>query len=145
MQKIRDDIDYSKPINLKRLSPLKRISVAIAAKWRETDIAQKNRNRAMDAKYAKMAAKDALLKDALLATIYAELENNKSLKGINGESESVLLEVQRDYIYSLDRILGGSEFLLYNIRRVQEAEDFRACFEDMPILLSVTKRRMDDA
>lgn len=145
MHKIRDDIDYNQPINLKRLNPLKRITTAACAKFRETEYARKSRNKAMDAKYAAMEAKDNILKNALLATIYAELENNNSLKSINGVEEEIILEVQSEYIYSLNRIITSSEFLLYNLQIIEEEENFRRCFEDMPILLRVNKRRMVDA
>lgn len=99
----------------------------------------------MDAKYAAMEVKDNILKNALLATIYAELENNNSLKSINGVEEEIILEVQSEYIYSLNRIITSSEFLLYNLQIIEEEENFRRCFEDMPILLRVNKRRMVDA
>lgn len=137
---IRKELDTEKPINLHRLSSFMKLYAGIITKWRDTKLYKINLNKRLEAEHQEQVQKDEKLKEILLAQIYSELTNNLSLAKRGEVCDSIIISVKSSYFSSLDRILGSKDFLLYDIKRVEEVSDLRIAFSDMPILLEVRKK-----
>lgn len=141
---VRKELDMGSPINLRKLSPLMKIYAGIISKWRETKYYKTQFNKRKEAAYAMQVKHDECLKDALLALIYKELDDNTSLSAKSEECVSVVLQINSRYIHSIDRVLKGKEFLPYYVERVEEEPDFRLAYPEMPILLKINKRSLQE-
>lgn len=141
---VRKELDMGSPINLRKLSPLMKIYAGIISKWRETKYYKTQFNKRKEAAYAMQVKHDECLKDALLALIYKELDDNTSLSAKSEECVSVVLQINSRYIHSIDRVLKGKEFLSYYVERVEEEPDFRLAYPEMPILLKINKRSLQE-
>lgn len=141
---VRRELDMSSPVNLRKLSPLMKIYAGVISKWKETKYYKTQFNKRKEAAYAVQVKHDECLKDALLALIYKELDDNTSLGTKSEECISVVLQINSRYIHSIDRVLRGKEFLPYCVERVKEEPDFRLAYPEMPILLKVTKRSLQE-
>ena len=138
--KIRNELDIDKPVNLKRLKPTMKIYAGIITKWRQTKFYQTAARNRAEAEYTRQVQRDENLKSLLLAQMYRELTNNTTLQSRGEVCQEIILEVNNDYRDSLDRILTHRDFIAYDISRVDENEDIRKAFNNMPILLRVSKK-----
>lgn len=137
---VRDSLNLEKPVNLRRLSSPMKLYVGIVMKWRESKMYKVKINKQLQAEYLEQVKRDDKLKEVLLAQIYNELNNNHTL-GEKGEvCDSIVLSVKSKYFASLERVLSHKDFLMYDIRRVEENSDIRVAFKNMPILLEVRKK-----
>lgn len=141
---IRNELDVSKPVNLRRLTPAMKIYAGIASRWHDSDTYKRRVEKRLEETHAASVQKDERLKEALLVQIFKELDNNQSL-GEKGEvCDSLILCVQSQYIYSLDRVLRHKDFLPYEIEKIDEDTDLRTAFKDMPILIRVKKKLLQE-
>lgn len=141
---IRRELDLDKPVNLRRLSPAMKIYAGLACKWRETNFYRTKLNKRLEADYAARVKRDEKLKEALMVVIYKELDNNSLLSSRGEESQELVICVKSNFIHSLDRILTHKDFLPYVISKVEEDPDVRKAFPEMPILLRVSKKKLQE-
>lgn len=139
---VRNELDFQKPVNLRRLSPMMKIYAGIVSKWHETNYYLTNLHKRQEAAYAAQVQRDEKLKEALLVQIFKELNNNHSMKAKGEECDEVILCVQSKFIHSLDRILTHKDFLPYIIAKVPEDPDIRLAFPEMPVLVKVQKKKL---
>lgn len=137
---MRNELDVTKPVNLRRLTPLMKIYAGIMSKWNATDWHKTRLNERLEIAHALQVEKDEKLKEALLVQIYKELNDNHTLSDYNEICREVVLCVQSDFIHSLDRVLKHKDFLPYVVTKVSENADVRLAFPDMPVLLRVSKK-----
>lgn len=137
---IRKELNTEKPINLHRLSSVMKLYAGIVTKWHSTKFYKINLNKRLEAEQQEQIQKDEKLKELLLAQVYNELTNNASLSEKGEVCDSVILSVKSDYFSSLSRILSSKDFLLYDVRRIEEFSDLRTAFEKMPILIEFKKK-----
>lgn len=121
-----------------------KVYAGIVSQWHTSKFYKDSYNKRRDAEHLKRVQRDNLLKDALLVRIYQELDSNSTLSTKGEECTEVQMCIKSKYIHSLDRIIGGKEFLPYNIVRVSEDSDLRIAFSDMPIILCITKRSLQE-
>ncbi len=141
---IRRELDLDQPINLRRLSPAMKIYAGLASKWRETSFYKTKLNKRLEADYAARVKRDEKLKEALMVVIYKELDNNSLLSSRGEESQELIICVKSNFIHSLDRILTHKDFLPYVITKVEEDPDIRKAFPEMPILIKVSKKKLQE-
>lgn len=139
---VRKELDVSKPINLRKLSPVMKIYVGIVKKWQSSDWYQTNYNKRLEEIYMKQVQKDESLKEMMLAQLYKELSQNATLHEKGLTTKSVVLQIDSNYKDSLQRVLSHKDFLQYNMQIVEENNDLRIAFPDMPILVKVTKKSL---
>lgn len=138
---VRKELDVSEPINLRKLSPSKKIYAGVLSSWHNTRYYKKKYAKRKEIEEQVRIQKDERLKDYLLAMIYKELDNQTISKRLQTGEEclEVIIQVNSVSIYSLNRVLKSKEFLPYKIERIQEEKDFRIAFPDMPVLIRVQK------
>lgn len=141
---MRKELDVDAPVNLRRLSPKMKIYAGLVSKWHESKFYKSQYNKRMDAMHAEQVRRDEKLKEALLVIIYRELNNNKSLKAKGEECSEIIVCVKSKFIHSLDRIIEHKEFLPYVLKKIDEEPDVRTAFPEMPILLCVKKKVLDN-
>lgn len=139
---VRKELDFDHPVNLRRLKPFMKIYAGAICKWRESERYKNGLNKRLEQEYAKRVKQDEKLKEVLLALIFKELDNNHSMEKKGEECAEIVLCVKSKFIYSLNRILDHKDFLPYVITKVEEEEDLRVAFPEMPILLRVSKRTL---
>lgn len=142
---IRKELDTTKPINLRKLSPFMKIYAGIVSSWHNTRYYKRKYTKRKEVEEQTRIQKDDRLKDYLLAFIYKELDNNdiaKSIDDVNDECLEIIVQIKSNSIHSLERVLRSKEFLPYEIERIPEHKDFRLAYPEMPILLRVRKRTL---
>lgn len=121
-----------------------KIYAGLASKWRETSFYKTKLNKRLEADYAARVKRDEKLKEALMVVIYKELDNNSLLSSRGEESQELIICVKSNFIHSLDRILTHKDFLPYVITKVEEDPDIRKAFPEMPILIKVSKKKLQE-
>lgn len=139
---IRDELCVDQPINLKKLSPFMKIYAGIIVRVHESKYYKNKLNARIEERYLEQTRKDEMVKDCILAMIYRELNNNKSLEDKGDVCASVILSVSSRYSDSLQRIITHKDFLSYDVEIVDENQDMRQAFPSMPVLLQVKKREV---
>ena len=140
--KIRDELDFRQKINVRKLSPLMKIYAGLVTQWHETSIYKRKLNKSLENEAVQQMQRDDRLKEVLLAQIFRELNANTQLESEGKVCQSIVVSVEAKYKKSLDRVLRHRDFLPYRIRYVEENEDLRKAFKDMPYLLKVEKRKV---
>lgn len=138
--KIRDVLDLSKPINARRLTPIMKIYAGINLKWRESEGYRKKLNKSLENAAIARMQRDEMLKQHILAQIHRELNNNTDLAAEGKICQSIIISVSATHRKSLNRVLEHKDFLPYEIKVVPENEDLRKAFKDMPYLIKVSKK-----
>ena len=138
--KIRDELNVDKPINLRRLTPRIKLYAGFMVKIHESRWYQTGRYKKEEQDYAKQVQQDERLKNALLAVLYRELVDNKTLSDKKDTCKEITVSIDSKYQKSLDRILKQKDFIMYDIKRVEEQPDIRKAFPDMAIILQVSKK-----
>ena len=121
-----------------------KIYAGIVSKWHETNYYKTNLNKRLEADYAERVRRDEMLKEALLVIIYKELDNNQSMSKKGEECTEIVVCVKSKFIHSLDRILKHKDFLPYIIEKVPEEPDARTAFPEMPILINIRKKNLQE-
>lgn len=138
--KVREELDVTAPINLRRLSPVMKIYAGFLTMWYNTSFYKTGLHKRQEDENIRMMQRDENLKDLLLAQIYNELINNRTLNERGEECSVVYLSVDSKYRKSLERVIHHKDFLPYDVEIVQENSDLRLAFHDMPYLLKVSKK-----
>jgi hypothetical protein len=138
--KIRDELNVDEPINLRRLTPRIKLYAGFMVKIHESRWYQTGRHKKEEQDYAKQVQQDERLKNALLAVLYRELVDNKTLSDKKDTCKEITVSIDSKYQKSLDRILKQKDFIMYDIKRVEEQPDIRKAFPDMAIILQVSKK-----
>lgn len=138
--KIRNELNVDAPVNLRRLKPKMKLYAGLMVKIHESRWYQTNLHKKEEQEYARQLQQDENLKDALLAILYRELVDNRTLSERNDKCNELLIKVNSKYAKSLNRILTHKDFIIYDLKRVQEQPDIRKAFPDMDILLMASKR-----
>lgn len=148
---VRSVLDTDKNINLRRLSAKDKILAGIITQWKNTTVYKNNSQRKKEAEYLKQLKQDEDLKNILLAIMYRELVQNKTLDSKGKICESIIIEVNHQYEASLGRLFPNlfgnpgetnKDFLSYDVLRVEENADLRVAFKDMPIRLLCSKKHL---
>jgi len=137
---IRNALDLSAPVNLRRLSPAMKVYAGIVAMYRNTEFYKRGLHKKLEASVVKGMQEDEMLKEALLAMIFKELDSNSSLEKEGKVCRSMVISVDASKKKSLDRVIGHNDFLPYQIQYVQENRDIRLAFKNMPFLIRVSKK-----
>lgn len=149
---IRHEVDINQPLNLRRLSPVQKVIVAIRKEFAESSFFMKSKRARQQNAHRALIMKEDHAKELILAEIYKQLgsENPSCVEGervheiiiaVNPEYKNVLFDTKNkngDVIRK--SIFSHSDFLQYEISRVGENADFRRAFSDMPYLFRVTKK-----
>lgn len=138
--KLRNELDFSQPVNLHRLSPTMKIYAGIVSKWHESDMYKQKCSKSLEAANIARMQKDENLKNILLAQIFKAFSGDTGTAGAAGDCKSVVLRIDAAYKKSLDRVLKNRDFLSYDIEFVEENPDIRKAFVNMPYLLRVSKK-----
>lgn len=141
---VRNELDFEKPINLRRLKPLMKIYAGFIVKWHETEFYKTALNKRLEADYAAKIQRDEKLKEALLVVIFKELDNSKAVSSYGEESKEIVVQIKSKYIHSFDRIVNHKDFLPYELIKVDENPDLRKAFPEMPVLIRVRKKQMNE-
>lgn len=149
---IRKIIDTTKPINLKELSPIQKVVVAVKTAFNESKFISSSRIKREQSEHrARLQAEDQL-KDVLLAKVYQALVANTLTKEQDVSVQKVYIKVDskyKNYLFDeFDRegrllnksILKHLDFAQYNCAIVQENADLRRAFPEMPYLLEFSKK-----
>lgn len=141
---IRRELDLNEPVNLRRLSPMMKVYAGIASKWHDTKFYRTRLNKRLEADYAAKVKRDEKLKEAMMVIIYKELDSNSLLSSKGEESQELVLCIKSNFIHSLDRILTHKDFLPYVVTKVEEDPDVRKAFPEMPVLVKVSKKKLQE-
>lgn len=137
---IREELCTDKPINLRKLSPFMKVYAGILTWYRESNFYKRGEHKRLEQQHAAQVQRDETLKDILLALIYKELSQNSGLKDKDDVCVEAVFKIDAKYKDSLERILTHQDFILYDIKRIEENSDARIAFPMMPILISVKKK-----
>lgn len=151
---LRNVIDVTQPINLRKLSPLSKVIVAIKKEWQSSSFVQTSQRNREDASHRERVKKEETIKQMILTQLYQELSKSRSLSSRNLETSSVVIAVKPEYkdilFDELDKagntihvgILNHSDFSQYDMIRIQENSDMRKAFPDMPILFKCSRKQI---
>lgn len=146
--KVRRILDVDKSVNLRKLAPNEKIKAGFLVQWHQTKTYQRFKQRADEELYRKQVKADEALKSLLLANLYGELSKNSTMSEKGKECDEIVLTVNYKFIDSLHRLFPNlfgedgevnKDFLAFNIELVDECEDIRRAFPDMPVLLRCSK------
>lgn len=138
--KIRNELDVTAPVNLRKLKPLTKIQAGFITMWHNTEWYRTGLNKKIEEENLRRMQQDEMLKDLILSQIYRELIKDTTMKEHGKVCQSVILSIDAKYRFSLKRILTHKDFLPYNIEMVPENADLRKAFKDMPYLIKVSKK-----
>lgn len=137
---IRKELNVDVPVNLRRLSPFMKLYAGFMVKVHESKWYQTNKHKKEEQAHALQVKQDERLKDALLAIMYRELVDNKTLRDRDDVCQEITIAVDSRHVKSLDRIINHKDFIIYDIQRISENPDLRKAFPTMQVLLRVSKK-----
>ena len=138
---MRKELDMLKPINLRKLSPLMKVYAGIQAKWHESKTYKTNLNKRLEQTYFEKVQKEERIKESLLALIFRELVDNHTLKSKDAVCSEITISISSAYKEILAKVIQTKDFLPYNVTFVSENPDLRKAFQDMPILIRISKKQ----
>lgn len=149
---IRKEVDVDQPLNLRRLSPLQKITVSLRKEWKSTSF-YRNADLARErVAHQKKIAREEDAKRAILGKVYTELIRKADARKDVGTIDEVIVAVDASFSdilfdrYNSDGellykgILNHSDFAQYDIEVIQENHDIRLAFPNMQYLLRVRKK-----
>lgn len=149
---IRKEVDVDQPLNLRRLSPLQKITVSLRKEWKSTSF-YRNADLARErVAHQKKIAREEDAKRAILGKVYTELIRKADARKDVGTIDEVIVAVDASFSdilfdrYSSDGellykgILNHSDFAQYDIKVIQENHDIRLAFPHMQYLLRFRKK-----
>ena len=149
---IRKDVDVDQPLNLRRLSPLQKITVSLRKEWKSTSF-YRNADLARErVAHQKKIAREEDAKRAILGKVYTELIRKADARKDVGTIDEVIVAVDASFSdilfdrYNSDGellykgILNHSDFAQYDIEVIQENHDIRLAFPHMQYLLRFRKK-----
>lgn len=148
---VRTELDHNKPINLKKLTPYEKVKAGIISQIRQNNFYLKLKRQKEEEEYLRSLKEDETLKNLILAELYAELNQNRTLSKKDLICNEVIVTVDAKFLPSLKRLLPNlffdegephKDFLPFNIERVKENADIRRAFSDMPVLLRASAKRI---
>lgn len=138
--KVRSIVDTDKPVNLKELKPVDKVVAGFISQWHQTSFYKKIKRKESEEEYAKLSKMDESLKETILTYVYAELNRNTSLSRYDTKCVELVLAINAKYKDSLGRIMHHKDFLPFNLELIEENGDMRRAFNNMAILLKITKK-----
>ena len=149
---IRKEVDVDQPLNLRRLSPLQKITVSLRKEWKSTSF-YRNADLARErVAHQKKIAREEDAKRAILGKVYTELIRKADARKDVGTIDEVIVAVDASFSdilfdrYNSDGellykgILKHSDFAQYDIEVIQENHDIRLAFPHMQYLLRFRKK-----
>ncbi len=149
---IRKEVDVDQPLNLRRLSPLQKITVSLRKEWKSTSF-YRNADLARErVAHQKKIAREEDAKRAILGKVYTELIRKADARKDVGTIDEVIVAVDASFSdilfdrYNSDGellykgILNHSDFAQYDIEVIQENHDIRLAFPHMQYLLRFRKK-----
>ena len=149
---IRKEVDVVQPLNLRRLSPLQKITVSLRKEWKSTSF-YRNADLARErVAHQKKIAREEDAKRAILGKVYTELIRKADARKDVGTIDEVIVAVDASFSdilfdrYNSDGellykgILNHSDFAQYDIEVIQENHDIRLAFPHMQYLLRFRKK-----
>ena len=149
---IRKEVDVDQPLNLRRLSPLHKITVSLRKEWKSTSF-YRNADLARErVAHQKKIAREEDAKRAILGKVYTELIRKADARKDVGTIDEVIVAVDASFSdilfdrYNSDGellykgILNHSDFAQYDIEVIQENHDIRLAFPHMQYLLRFRKK-----
>ena len=149
---IRKEVDVDQPLNLRRLSPLQKITVSLRKEWKSTSF-YRNADLARErVAHQKKIAREDDAKRAILGKVYTELIRKADARKDVGTIDEVIVAVDASFSdilfdrYNSDGellykgILNHSDFAQYDIDVIQENHDIRLAFPHMQYLLRFRKK-----
>ncbi len=149
---IRKEVDVDQPLNLRRLSPLQKITVSLRKEWKSTSF-YRNADLARErVAHQKKIAREEDAKRAILGKVYTELVRKADARKDVGTIDEVIVAVDASFSdilfdrYNSDGellykgILNHSDFAQYDIEVIQENHDIRLAFPHMQYLLRFRKK-----
>ena len=149
---IRKEVDVDQPLNLRRLSPLQKITVSLRKEWKSTSF-YRNADLARErVAHQKKIAREEDAKRAILGKVYTELVRKADARKDVGTIDEVIVAVDASISdilfdrYNSDGellykgILNHSDFAQYDIEVIQENHDIRLAFPHMQYLLRFRKK-----
>lgn len=149
---IRKEVDVDQPLNLRRLSPLQKITVSLRKEWKSTSF-YRNADLARErVAHQKKIAREEDAKRAILGKVYTELIRKADARKDVGTIDEVIVAVDASFSdilfdrYNSDGellykgILNHSDFAQYDIDVIQENHDIRLAFPHMQYLLRFRKK-----
>lgn len=149
---IRKEVDVDQPLNLRRLSPLQKITVSLRKEWKSTSF-YRNADLARErVAHQKKIAREEDAKRAILGKVYTELVRKADARKDVGTIDEVIVAVDASFSdilfdrYNSDGellykgILNHSDFTQYDIEVIQENHDIRLAFPHMQYLLRFRKK-----
>lgn len=149
---IRKEVDVDQPLNLRRLSPLQKITVSLRKEWKSTSF-YRNADLARErVAHQKKIAREEDAKRAILGKVYTEMVRKADARKDVGTIDEVIVAVDASFSdilfdrYNSDGellykgILNHSDFAQYDIEVIQENHDIRLAFPHMQYLLRFRKK-----
>ena len=149
---IRKEVDVDQPLNLRRLSPLQKITVSLRKECKSTSF-YRNADLARErVAHQKKIAREEDAKRAILGKVYTELIRKADARKDVGTIDEVIVAVDASFSdilfdrYNSDGellykgILNHSDFAQYDIDVIQENHDIRLAFPHMQYLLRFRKK-----
>lgn len=123
-------------LDLSKLHGLNKIKTAIRYSINETDFMKKKREKESSKALTERMRSIENLKSVMLYQLGSTLENDKGVS-----VTEIRLSIDRGFDSILDDVINSSDFLPYDIERVEENSDYLISFPDIPIVLEVRLRR----
>lgn len=131
---LRTEVDVTKTPDLSELSSLEAVTVAVRAKYYESDMNQKRlRKEATKALSERMKSIEDL-KRVILSRVSRKLRDEQS------NYDFITLLLDRSCESFIEDTLNSADFSAFSIKIIQEDPDYLVSFPDLPIKIKVTRR-----
>ena len=141
---IRKEVDVDQPLNLRRLSPLQKITVSLRKEWKSTSF-YRNADLARErVAHQKKIAREEDAKRAILGKADARKDVgtiDEVIVAVDASFSDILFDrYNSDGELLYKGILNHSDFAQYDIEVIQENHDIRLAFPHMQYLLRFRKK-----
>lgn len=126
--------------NLRDLSPMEKIELAIRDRWHKSKRYTVQKEKEDNEQNLKKIEKEDRLTEKIIIWLMRELINNRTGKSYDKEVIEITLVIDSEFGDCLADVLKRGEFISYDIKIVEEDNDLRLAFPHMPILINCRKR-----
>lgn len=138
--KIREVVDLDKPVDISRLSPMQRLSVALTTWYRSGELYKRKLNRKLEQEFREKVKREELVKDLLMSQIHLQLTQNEEMGKRGLVCSEATIVIDRKQEKALREVVKHKEFISYNIKILDCHPDLLRSYAEIPLLVKVTTK-----
>ncbi len=142
--KMRDIVDITEHVETHKLPVMEALSVGIRKAWTSRKSYQRKLANKETEKQLERQQRIDSLREVILYHVDKYLLNQETKVGQNKNITEITVSISRHYRDVLYDVVTSKELLGFKIERVKEHPDMLRAFPNLPILIKISKRKLEN-